>query len=366
MRSLQADTLMDQRVGCAYNGRVYMPTWFPTDRKYVGDFAVLEVDMPRFNRNIPWEYTTPANGRSYCWTPGPYGEPDTWIDNFVKSACGDGNYLLGLTPPSSGRFDPALVDKLSRSSVWVKRYGESVFETRGGPYKRTNVYGSTCKGNRVYLHVFDQKLTTLTLPPLPGKILGCSMINGGKSTVTQDANAVTVSINPNDMEGPTTIVVLELAESAEQILPIGERPVNRDVAVHSSNKDPASDRFASDGNILTYWKSDGQTKQPWLEYDLGSEKSISRATLFEGEYEGELANIHRYQIDVKSGADWKRVADVTTWGFDTGQEEDFFEWPISVFHPEVRFAPVSAQYVRLKILKAVETPVIHEFELHER
>jgi alpha-L-fucosidase len=366
IRSLQADTLMDQRVGCAYNGRVYMPTWFPTDRKYVGDFAVLEVDMPRFNRNIPWEYTTPANGRSYCWTPGPYGEPDTWIDNFVKSACGDGNYLLGLTPPSSGRFDPALVDKLSRSSVWMKRYGESVFETRGGPYKRTNVYGSTCKGNRVYLHVFDQKLSTLTLPPLPDKILGCSLLNGGKSTVTQDANAVTVSINPNDMEGPTTIVVLELAGSAEQIVPIGERPVNRDVAVHSSNKDPASDRLASDGNILTYWKSDGQTKQPWLEYDLGSEKSISRATLFEGAYEGELANIHRFQIDVKSGADWKRIADVTTWGFDTGQEEDFFEWPISVFHPEVRFAPVSAQFVRLKILKAVETPVIHEFELHER
>ena len=146
MRSLQADTLVDQRVGCAYNGPVYMPTWFPTDVDYVGDYAVLEVDLPRFNRKIPWEYTTPANGRSYDWTPGPYQEPETWIDNLVKSACGDGNYLLGVTPPQSGRFDPALVDKLRESSVWLERYGASVFDTRGGPYQRTNVYGTTCQG----------------------------------------------------------------------------------------------------------------------------------------------------------------------------------------------------------------------------
>src|SRR3546814_1028453 len=93
MRMLQRDTIVDHRVGCAYNGRVYLPTWFPTDKDYVGDFAVLEVDMPRFNRDIPWEYTTPANGRSYCWTAGAYLDQDVWIDNFVRSACGDGNYL---------------------------------------------------------------------------------------------------------------------------------------------------------------------------------------------------------------------------------------------------------------------------------
>jgi len=385
IRSLQADTLADQRVGGAYNGRVYMPTWFPTDRKYVGDFAVLEVDTPRFNRTIPWEYTTPANGRSYCWTPGPYGDPHTWIDNFIKSACGDGNYLLGLTPPTSGRFDPALVDKLAESSVWVKRYGASVFETRGGPYMRTNIYGSTCKGNLVYLHVFDPKVTTLTLPPLPRKIVGCSMLNGGKATVAQDAKSVTVSINPNDVASPSTIVVLKLDGSAEQIAPISEPSLTRAATVRSSNKDPSGDHMIADGDMQTFWKSDGHTKQPWIEFDLGTEKTVSRATLFEGEYEGELANIHRYQIEVKlgdewkpvegasacwpecqPGREWKRVADISTWGTDTGQEEDFSDWPISVFHPEIRFTPVRARRVRLKILKSVAPAVIHEFELYER
>lgn len=392
MRSLQSDTLTNNRVGCAYNGRVYIPTWFPTDQRHVGDFAVLEVDLPRFRRDIPWEYTTPANGRSYAWTAGGYGEPDTWIGNLVKSACGDGNYLLGLEPPSSGRFDPELVDKLSRSQVWLKRYGESVIQTRGGPYKRTNIYGSTCKGKRVYLHVFDARARseggcwptcepgqegdagrfTLVLPPLPEKIVGTSMLNGGQVDVSQDASAVTVRIDGNDLENPSTIVVLDLAGSAEQIAPIDERPVNRDVPVHSSNANHSRDRLASDGKLDTFWKADrgstGYVTQPWLQYDLGRERSISRAILWEGRYEGELANIHRFWIEIKtdSATDWKRIADVTDWGFADSKENVFVDWPMNVFHQEIRFQPVKARYLKLTIVESYAAPIIHEFDVYER
>ena len=368
MRMLQPDTIVDHRVGCAYNGRVYLPTWFPTDKDYVGDFAVLEVDMPRFNRDIPWEYTTPANGRSYCWTAGAYLAEDVWLDNFVKSACGDGNYLLGISAPPTGRFDPALVDKLLRANQWIQRHGESLFETRGGPYMRTSGYGATCKGKRIYLHVFDQKLTTLTLPALPAKIVSSAMFHGGKVEVKQSATGVTITIDPNAMEGPSTIVILDLDRSAEALAPINEVPLNRGVKTTSSNADPSTDRFACDGDIRTAWKADTATKQPWVEFDLGSEKSVSRAILFEGEYEGELANIHRFQVEARSNpADpWKRVDDVKTWGFDTGEEEDFYEWPISVFKPEMRFTPTRGRYFRVKILKYVAPPVIHAFELYER
>jgi alpha-L-fucosidase len=368
MRMLQPDTLTDQRVGGAYNGRVYMPTWFPADHDYVGDFAVLEVDMPRFNRDIPWEYTTPANGRSYCWTPGPYLDPTVWIDTFAKSACGDGNYLLGLTPSASGRFDPALVDKLAMSSAWIRRYGDCLFGTRGGPWRRTGVYGATCRGNRVFLQVFDATLTTVVLPPIAAHVIGCTMPNGGKAHVAQSAEGVTVTIAASDMESPVTIVALDLDRSAEALVPVGEVPVNLDGKVRSSNVDPALDALASDGSMATAWKADGQTKQPWLVYDLGKERMIARAILFEGAYEGELANIHHYVIETRLAEDqpWKGLADARTWGFDTGMEEDFYTWPISVFHPELRFAPTQARHVRLKILKAVAPPVVHAFELYER
>jgi alpha-L-fucosidase len=364
LRSLQPDTLTDQRIGTAFNGNVYMPTWFPTDKKHVGDYAVLEVDMPRFNREIPWEYTTPANDRSYAWTPGPYGDPTKWIENLVKSACGDGNYILGVSAPPTGRFEPELIDKLKQADAWLRRYGESVYETRGGVYKRTNTYGSTCKGNKIFLHVFDTTATKLVLPPLPKKIRRSIMLNGGEVKVGQTDQAVTVEIGPYDFQTPTTIVMLELESSAEEITPIGETPLNRDVAVRSSNEDPLTDRLASDGDMSTFWKADGNTVQPWLEYDLGSEKSISRAILFEGEYEGECSNIHKLQLEAQLQGQWKPITDLlTTWG---NGEPPFDDWPISILHPEIRFPPVKVQHVRLKMLRVSGRPIIHEFALYER
>lgn len=366
MRSMQPETLTDQRVGCAYNGSVYMPTWFPTDVNYVGDFAVLEVDLPRFNRRIPWEYTTPANGRSYAWTPGTYGDPTDWLANLVKSACGDGNYLLGLEPPKSGRFDPALVDKLRETKPWIERYGESVFETRGGPYMRTNVYGTTCKGNRIYLHIYDRTLTHLSLAGLPLTITRSYMLNGGDVRVTQEHDRVDVRISSNSMELPSTIVVMEIDGSAEEIGLIEEAPVNRRTRVLSSNKRSDLNANLCDGDRCTFWKADSNSGPIWFEFDLGSVRTISRAVLIEGWYQGEYANIHDLELLVNTDGQWKSVADIQTWGAGTPQESAFNNWPMSVFHQEIRFSPVNTRYVWVKIKRVTAAPVIHEFDIYER
>src|SRR3546814_3940209 len=101
------------------------------------------------------------------------------------------------------------------------------------------------------------------------------------------------------MEAPSTIVVLDLDRSAETLAPVGDVPLNHGVKVTSSNADPATDRFACDGDMHTAWQADTGTKQPWIQFDLGAEKTIARAILFEGAYEGELADIHRYKVDVR-------------------------------------------------------------------
>ena len=118
--------------------------------------------------------------------------------------------------------------------------------------------------------------------------------------------------------------------------------------------------------MCTYWKSDGTSQQPWLEFDLGGEKNISRAILFEGWYQGELANIHGFQIEAESGGKWKQVADVAAWGAGKPTEHAFDIWPMDVFHQEIRFDPVSARRVRLTITRATAAPVIHEFQIYER
>lgn len=197
---------------------------------------------------------------------------------------------------------------------------------------RTNVYGTTCRGNRIYLHVFERSLTNLKLQPLPLNIIKSYMLNGGKVQVSPGPDALNVEISANDMETPSTIIVLEVDGSAEDLAPFGEAPVNRNVSVRSSNEDASLGRMASDGNMCTYWKSDGQAEPPWLEFDLGTEKEVSRAILFEGWYQGEFANIDRFEIDVESGGAWKQVADVAAWGQGTPHENAFDNWPMAVFH----------------------------------
>ena len=371
MHELQPGVLMSNRVGSAYNGEIYLPTWFPVeDERRVGDYAVLEVDLPRFNRDLPWEYTKPGNERSYSWAPGGWGDPNTWIDNLVKSACGDGNFILGVSAPPTGRMEPELIDRFELVNKWCERYGESVYDTRGGPYMRTNVYGSTCRDNKVFLHIFDPQVTTLSLPALPKDVIGASMLNGGTAEVSQTENAVTVQWNQRDIHSPSTIVVLELDGSAEEIAPINETPVNQYVKVRSSNKTDAKDGLASDGSMATYWQADGSAESPWLEYDLGSEKSVSRAVLFEGAFEGQHANIHHIQIEVKEGDDWKVVKEgqsiLGPWANTSDAPYDFNTWPLSVIHPELRFDPVVARHVRLKLVRVTGKPIIHQFELYER
>ena len=106
---------------------------------------------------------------------------------------------------------------------------------------RTNVYGSTCRDNKVFLHIFDPQVTTLSLPALPKDVIGASMLNGGTAEVSQTDNAVTVQWNQRDIHSPSTIVVLELDGSAEEIAPINETPVNQYVKVRSSNKTDAKE-----------------------------------------------------------------------------------------------------------------------------
>jgi len=176
MRSLQPDVLLSHRVDTCYDRGLDNPTWFVTKGKMAGDYAQSEISIPRFNRDIPWEYCRVAGkeGSTWYWKPNDIYRPlADWILDIVKSACNDGNFLLGIGPMPDGTFEPRLVDRLRQLGSWLERYGESVYGTRGGPFKPNTCYGSTCKENTVYVHVLKPGTNaTLTLPPLPKKVIG--------------------------------------------------------------------------------------------------------------------------------------------------------------------------------------------------
>jgi len=367
MRELQPGGLFGNRIGCAFSGNCYVPTWFASEEKSAGDYAVLEVNMPRFNRDIPWEFTRPAY-TTYSWNAGPIRDIGLWKNWLVKSACGDGNFILGISPAPTGKFAPEMVDNFKRMGDWMDKYGESLYDTRGGPYMRTNWYGATCKGKTVYLHIFktDNFKTdggTLVLPPLGRKIVSHRLLDGGAVDVTQTDQAVTVTLGKRDVKPLETIVALELDGDTVALEPIEERPVNQGVAVKASGAtqdesalDPA---MASDGDMSTYWEAGPGAKQAWLEYDLGRDRTFSRAVLFEGKEEGQYCRILTYEIQAWMGDAWQ-----TVFSSAGGWREQ--ATPVSVSVPEAVFAPTTARRVRLNVSNAKDRPIIHEFKLFER
>ena len=103
----------------------------------------------------------------------------------VSTVTGDGNLLLNVGPMPSGEILPEQVDVLQKMGVWLKKYGESIYETRGGPFVNGKWGGSTQKGDKIWLHVFEWTGDSLKLPPLAAKVLSAKTLNGAKPKVIQ-------------------------------------------------------------------------------------------------------------------------------------------------------------------------------------
>ena len=131
---------------------------------------------------------------------------------------GDGNILLNVGPRPTGEIDAAQVELLKKIGAWMKQNGESIYATRGGPYKPGLWGASTCKENVIYLHIatYDDG-NSITLPPIGRKIVGSKLLAGGEVQVEQNEEAVKVSV-PFDNQGDVyTVVKLELDGPAFEI-----------------------------------------------------------------------------------------------------------------------------------------------------
>jgi alpha-L-fucosidase len=371
MRRLQSDVLVNNRVDThLYNGKYSIP-WFASESKSAGDYSTPEGGIGPFTRDIPWESCVPAGSRwSWCTNDQNLRPSKQYISDIVNCASRDGNLIFGIGPMPDGRINPRVADILREVGVWLKQYGESIYATRGGPLKPNSWYGSTCRGNNVYLHVFKTVKGTLVLPPLPQRIVTSRLMNGGAVAVKQTDKDITVTIDENDLQATDTIVVLALDASAERIQPVEGESLLASSKAHASNVRQNKDQFSADrtidGDPSTYWTTDEGVKESWIEYDLGTPRSFSRATLLEG---NDYEYIRHVEIQVKEDDKWTSVHHVKVGEGIPGYDQSFWDqFALSQFTPqgEMNFKPVTARFVRLNIVRAVKSPVVREFKLYER
>ncbi|HMA54050.1 MAG TPA: alpha-L-fucosidase, partial [Acidobacteriota bacterium] len=205
VRQAQPAIIINNRLDCSFGG-------LSADRD-IGpnaDYLTPEQVIGAYNDRQPWE-TCMTLGTQWSWKPDDrIKSVDEVIRILAGCAGGDGNLLLNVGPMPDGRIEPRQVEVLKGVGAWLGRNGESIYGTRGGPFKPGRYGASTRRGDRIYLHVFAWEGPSLELPAIPLKVVGSRILGGGRVSVRQTGKGLAVTVPEGDRHPADTVVVLEL------------------------------------------------------------------------------------------------------------------------------------------------------------
>ena len=158
-----------------------------------------------------------CSGSSWGWmAEDPVSDFDWLIRMLVNVVCRDGNLLLNIGPDKNGKVSEEIHSRIRQIGGWLGRYGESIYGTRGGPFEPVdNVYGTTFRDNRIYLHILDTGAFAGRLLPDPGVgVRRCTLCGEEKELFfEQGENGLRLRLPEEiqaDSREPDRIVVIEL------------------------------------------------------------------------------------------------------------------------------------------------------------
>ena len=319
------------------------------------DYFTPEQWVGRYDDQHPWESCMTLSARGQWAWGGPQDGVKPFaacLEMLVRCAGGDGNLLLNAGPTPTGDIAPEQATRLKELGAWLAVHGESIYGTRGGPFKPGDYGVSTRKGSTIYLHVCDWTEDPIKLPALGRKVLQGRVLGGGAAQLRQSAAGLEVSVPASEREPLDTVVALELDGPA---LDLPALDVPEPVALTLGAKATASNVFenqpafgpdkAVDGRADTRWATDSGVKAAWLEVDLGQPTTFSRAVIRQAF--PELNRVRKFALE----------------GFQDGQWRAFYHGENLGAKLVARFEPVTAQRVRLNITEATDGPTIWEFQL---
>jgi alpha-L-fucosidase len=190
-----------------------------------GDFGTPEQQVGAFQLDPPWEscitMTECKDGGGWSYRPdGRTRSIEECLKLLVSCVGGDGNLLLNVGPLPSGEIAPEQVAVLQQLGSWLKQHGESIYGTRGGPWKPTAEVASTRKGNTVYVHALRWNGDTLKLRNLPAKVLSASVLPKGRATASQNGEQLTLRVPESERESLDTVIKLQLDRPAMEVAPL--------------------------------------------------------------------------------------------------------------------------------------------------
>ncbi|MBN2272492.1 MAG: alpha-L-fucosidase, partial [Sedimentisphaerales bacterium] len=330
IRTLQPHVIINNRAG--------LPADHDTPEQRIGNFQ----------NDRPWE-TCMTICRQWAWKPkDDMKSLQQCLHTLIRVAGGDGNLLFNVGPMPDGRIEPRQVERLKEMGDWLNKYGDTIYGTRGGPFKPGPWGASTYKDNKIYVHILNPPDATFLLPPIPKKILSIKFISNAGGNAEQTNEGLKIELPLTFAPVIDTIIELTLDSPAGEIAPLA-LPSD---SLTTGKKATASNTYqnnpehsaakAVDDDDATRWATDYGIKQAWLEVDLGEATTFDRAKINE-----EYDRIRKFELQYEDGEQWRTFLEGDRIGGNYSKN----------------FTLVTARHVRLNILDSAEGPTIWEFQL---
>lgn len=343
--------IRDLQPGIVINNRASLP----------GDFDTPEGHLGSFQDWRPWESCIPLS-EGWCYTGKPAHSFEHLLHLLVGAACGNGNLLSSWGPHWDGAFDEGQKQRLFEIGDWLKENGESIYGTRGGPWKPASWGGSTHHEKMVYIHLFSLPTGVLKLPCIPNRrVVSAKMLKSGKPvSFIQTADLLSLTIPGTDTIKGALVVSLTMNESMEGLPSVSPddvgclfetdpatfgKIISRDAKAIASS---ASALMATDGGAslvaekqtLPFAFQTGIETTPYVDIDLGKAMKVTGVFIRNSEITPERMATLSVSVSINS-KDWTEVWKAT-------KNEKTWEVKITNFVSGANIPGRQVRYIRLQ------------------
>ena len=263
-RELQPNIIISSRIGDEIapkdiNKDMLFDFYTPNDNYFTGDQLA-----------IPWEMAGTTNSSwGYRKSDHEWRTPKMILSSLIASASRGGNYLLNVGPMATGEIPHEAVENLKIAGDWLKKYGESVYDTKPSPFPWNYNWGYvTQKPNKLYLNISDWPTNNqIDLNGLITKINGVHVLGNSKAVkYTQEGRFLKIDLSGVEKNELITTLVVEYNDSGLRIDPtISQGPDNTvrlDRITSTYNKD----------ELLSSWKFTIHTPGKYMIDIISNEK----------------------------------------------------------------------------------------------
>jgi hypothetical protein len=266
-----------------------------------GDYDTPEQSLGPVNHHRYWEACLTMTN-TWLYSPkGPIKPYETVLRMLIQVAGNGGNLLLNLGPDGNGEFVEKEAIEVKKVGDWIKKYRNTVKNTRRGIYIGGDFGASTQIGNKLYIHVLQQRASNvdaiIELPELPTKIISATGITDGFIKCNVKNGKLFLHFDKRHFDkNLDNIVELTLAENPSNFerietwkaIPIIKSEFTVSESSFFSENKKGDVIYNAKGNVFSegihlkkWWEPSLDDKNPNLTLDFKSSKNVKTVLLSE-------------------------------------------------------------------------------------